>query len=556
MSNNSVSTAKFRLPTISLSTNALILWVSLFFTVVFNFPFLSRCYVAITHQETYNLAFMLSVPLFLFCILTIFFSLLAWRWVFKPILIILILLSSLVFYAGLIFGIVFDYGMIQNTFDTNLAEASMYLNPTSVGIFLLSGVLPAFLVSRVALTPRRIWQHLYDRVMLILTALSVLFIIAYCFYSSYAAVGRNNHEMKRYIIPFQYISSSVKYVRDHYFTHVAPFDVLDSSPKLWVSSEKKRVLIFVLGETARAANFSYNGYPRNTNPFTASENLISFHNVASCGTATAVSVPCMFSPMNRDNYEERIAKNQDNVLDIAQRAGVHVSWIENDGGCKNMCDRVKTIKVPSSDPLCEGGYCLDESVLPYVEQELQHLQNGTTFLVIHQMGSHGPTYYQRYPKEYRKFTPDCPRSDIQNCTTEALVNTYDNTLVYTDYILSQLILRLKQLPNDVDTALIYASDHGESLGEHGVYLHGLPYAFAPKEQTQVPMLLWLPPAFLQANGMSRDCLMQQARGGEFSHDNLFHSMLGLLDVHSSTYLADKDWGAQCRLPPNQRLSMQ
>ena len=160
------------------------------------------------------------------------------------------------------------------------------------------------------------------------------------------------------------------------------------------------------------------------------------------------------------------------------------------------------------------------------------------------MGSHGPTYFKRYPKKHKKFIPDYNRSDIQNCSPEELVNTHDNTIAYTDFVLSQVIEQLNLLPNDVNKSMIYISDHGESLGESGAYLHGFPYAFSPKEQRHIPMLLWISQTNKQKNNTT-ECLKQLADNESYNHDNVYHSMLGLLDINSSTYQKSLDIFSQC-----------
>ena len=97
-------------------------------------------------------------------------------------------------------------------------------------------------------------------------------------------------------------------------------------------------------------NYQYNGYDRPTNQYTMSQNVLSFGDVESCGTATAVSVPCMFSNMNRDNYNSVVAKNSDGVLDIVQRAGLNVFWLDNDFGCKGACKNVPTYEYNPKTP--------------------------------------------------------------------------------------------------------------------------------------------------------------------------------------------------------------
>jgi lipid A ethanolaminephosphotransferase len=225
-----------------------------------------------------------------------------------------------------------------------------------------------------------------------------------------------------------------------------------------------------------------------------------------------------------------------------------VIWRDNDHGCKGVCERVETRTVsPANAAACRGETCYDEA-LADIAADLPGPGGRDTVIVLHVSGSHGPTYWRRYPAAMRRFTPDCPRADIQNCSHQALVNTYDNTIAYTDYVLSRTIASLLARP-DLATALVYVSDHGESLGEGGIYLHGWPYMVAPKEQTTVPFLAWLSPSFQRQTALDAACLAERAGAGRHSHDNLFHSALGLMDVQTAAYRRDMDVFAPCRIPP-------
>jgi lipid A ethanolaminephosphotransferase len=526
------------------SVNQLIITLSLYFTFVLNFTFLSGFIRAILRLEHSNPLFVASVPLVLLCLMVLVFSLFSIRYITKPAFILLTIVSSMVAFAGFTYGVVFDYGMIQNVFETNAAEASMYINVVSIISFLFTGALPAYLIYRIDIAYKPFFQELLSRVKLIAISLLCLVVLAWAFYSSYAAVARNNSHLKRFIVPTQWVSSGYKYIRDHYFTEPRQFQILDANPQLQpLNNGEKRVFVLIIGETARAKNFQYQGYERTTNRYTAPYQPTYFSQVASCGTATAVSVPCIFSSLTHDNFDRQQALSQQNLLDLAKAAGVDVLWIDNNSGCQNVCERVTTIQLDpkQQNPLCDGKYCVDEILLPEVKQKLSQLSASTTLIVLHVIGSHGPTYYRRYPKSHQLFTPDCPQSDIQNCTHEQLVNTYDNTLAYTDYVVSEVMATLSA-QQSIDASLMYVSDHGESLGENGMYLHGFPYALAPSEQTHVPMYLWRNQSGIEQS----NCLQQLAKSQAFSHDNVFHSVLGALGVSSTLYQASLDIYQQCQ----------
>jgi lipid A ethanolaminephosphotransferase len=160
------------------------------------------------------------------------------------------------------------------------------------------------------------------------------------------------------------------------------------------------------------------------------------------------------------------------------------------------------------------------------------------------MGSHGPAYFKRTPAAFKKFTPECADTSLSRCDRQQIVNAYDNTIVFTDHFLSQVIAWLKHQEKTSTPAMLYMSDHGESLGEKNIYLHGMPYNVAPPEQTQVPLITWLSPGFEQLSRVSTRCLQSQ-RDKPLSHDHLFHSVLGLMAVKTTAYQRELDFFAPC-----------
>ncbi|MFZ2737437.1 MAG: sulfatase-like hydrolase/transferase [Burkholderiaceae bacterium] len=308
--------------------------------------------------------------------------------------------------------------------------------------------------------------------------------------------------------------------------------------------------MLVLGETARMGNFSVNGYARDTTPLLAKENIVSLHNAWACGTSTAASVPCLFSHLGREGFGNRKA-NYKGLLDVLQHAGLAVLWIDNQSGCKGVCERIPQVNTSSlkDKEWCQNGECFDEIMLSQLDQRIAALEPERrargVVLVMHQMGSHGPAYYKRSPKNFKKFLPECTSNALQNCSQEEIVNAYDNSIAYTDHFLAATIAWLKSAENYSASAMIYVSDHGESLGENNLYLHGLPYAVAPDVQKQVPWISWLSPSFEQLSRTNTNCLKQKI-DSPTSHDNYFHSVLGLLGVKTQAYQKELDIYASCR----------
>jgi lipid A ethanolaminephosphotransferase len=532
---------------LTLTTSQLVFLTSCYIALILNLPFLFKTTFVIMQLDNYNVFFLLSLPIFLLSLTVILQSVFSFRWVTKPILITTVICSSLIFYGTISYGLVFDYGMVQNTLETDTAEALSYINPYAVLFFIIFGVLPSVLIYTVRLSYHCFFKELMSRLKLIGVSICLVFLIGSLFFSNYASVGRNNKALIGYITPYKMVDATYKFVRNHYFTPPLEFEVLDTAPSIVRNSARKHVTVMVLGETARAQSFSHNGYNKPTNQYTEKQGVVSFSNMHSCGTATAVSVPCMFSRLSKENYDKRIATAQQNAVDLIHLAGADVLWISNNNGsCKGVCTRVKTQKVDTStiNPLCDGEYCFDEALLTPLRTKLNHLTHNNTLIVLHMIGSHGPTYFKRYPKDKQIFSPDCQRSDIQNCSQEQLVNTYDNTIAYTDFVLSEVISGLSDLAekDDVETSLLYISDHGESLGENGIYLHGLPYAFAPAEQTHVPMIYWTDP---MQTDFSLSCLNASSKS-HITHDNIFDTLLSIMSVRTTAYETDSDPFIHCK----------
>ncbi|HHQ5454414.1 TPA: phosphoethanolamine transferase [Aeromonas veronii] len=529
-----------------LQTNLLLV---LFFALVLNWPIFLHFYTVLSALTHVKAGFAISIPLVLIAALNAVFIPFTFRFVLKPFFTVLILTGSIVSYAMLKYGVIFDAGMIQNIVETNSGEAGAYLNGSVALWFLLTGLLPVLVLWSLRIRyPARWYQGLALRAGVL--AISLLFIggVAALYYQDYASVGRNNKSLAKEIVPANYVHGLYKYGRDVLFATQIPYQQLGTDARVVARGSKPTLMFLVVGETARSQNYSLNGYGKATNSFTAKEQgVVSFKDVRSCGTATAVSVPCMFSNLTRRGYDDQLASSRDGLLDVLQHAGVSVLWKENDGGCKGVCRNVPTIEIlPKSYPaLCQGESCYDEVLLEGLDQQIAGMK-GNKLVAFHLMGSHGPTYFRRYPASERVFMPDCPRSDIENCSNEELVNTYDNTIRYTDKVVGLLIDKLKSLESQYDVGLVYLSDHGESLGAMGLYLHGTPYKFAPDDQTRVPLLTWFSPQLQADRQLDMGCLAAEASSQRFSHDNLFHSMLGIMDVQTSVYDNKLDLFKPCR----------
>lgn len=530
-------------------------WVTLiasaFLLVGFNFVLWQHLF-EITASDGKGIVMRVAFGVMIFAAFNIVLTLLAFRPVLKPVLTLLFMISAGVAYFMSQYGVLIDTGMLRNFAETNATEVRDLLSPKLFVFIVLLGVLPSWLLWKTPVNYRRWHRELLSKVLVTFASAAVIGGVALVNYQGLSSLFRNHHELRLMVVPSNYIGASAGFLREKVASAQQPFVKIGEDAQrnpAWQTHGRKSLTVLVVGESARAENFGILGYNRDTTPKLSKEDgLIAFTDVHSCGTETAVSVPCMFSNMGRKDYNASKAKNEEGLLDVLKHAGIDVIWRDNQSGCKGTCDRVTIQDVSNlKDPaLCANSECRDEILLQGLQHFIDTLDKDTV-LVLHQMGSHGPEYFKRYPKEFERFTPVCESNALNNCSRESIVNGYDNTLVYTDHVLSTLIDLLRSNQDKVDTAMLYLSDHGESLGEYNLFLHGTPYMLAPEQQKHVAMFAWFSDSYKKSFAVDTRCL-QQNREKPLSQDNLFHSMLGLLEVNSKVYNQDLDMFAGCRGP--------
>lgn len=485
---------------------------------------------------------------------TLLLSLLAWRWTLKPALTLLLLAAAGGAYFMLSYGVVIDRSMMVNVLLTDVREARELISWRLLGTLLVLGALPVALLWRTPMRWARPGRQLGHNAILFIAACAVSAAAGGLFFQDLSATMRNHTQLRYLVNPlnsFYALASMGHQPIQRSGAAVAPLGEDAQAPAL-AAGARPPLLIMVLGETARADHLGLNGYARDTTPELAARGVLSLRNVWSCGTNTAASVPCMFSHLGREAFERR-QTNTEGLVDVLQRAGLAVLWLDNQpGGCKGVCDRVPRLdyrQLQTSAPeLCSDGECFDEVMLRHLDQRIAELpaerRAHGVVVFMHQMGSHGPAYYKRTPAASKKFLPECSTNALQQCPREQVVNAYDNTILYTDHFLASAIDWLKAHERQWAPAMEYVSDHGESLGENNLYLHGLPYRFAPDVQKHVPWIIWLSPTFERQSHLSLACLAR-LRNEKLSHDHYFHSTLGLLGVQTRVYDAARDIHAGC-----------
>jgi lipid A ethanolaminephosphotransferase len=530
-----------------LGSEVVSLFASLFFSVFCNYLFWNaalgdRAWSAFGTWSFVALTFMAITALHF-----ILLCLVASRWTIKPLLSALLIATAMAVYYMHEYTVFLDATMLRNVLHTQAKEARELLTPGLLTTLFLYAMVPIALLLRIRIV-RRSWS----RALLVRSAcLGVAIVVAatsvWLNYQPLSALWRNQPEVRYLVTPANFLSStSTVLFADARERNKARIPIgTDAMITARPAGAKPRLLVIVVGETVRAANWGLNGYARQTTPELSALDVINFPDVTSCGTNTEVSVPCMFSAIGRRHYDEKRIRQEQSLLHVLERAGVKTLWRDNQTGCKGVCEGLTFEQLNDArDPaLCKNGLCLDEILLGDLEQKI-HATPGDMVVVLHQLGNHGPSYFLRYPDHLRRYTPTCDTAELGSCSSEQVVNAYDNALLYTDHFLARTI-ELLQAEQGHDAAMIYVSDHGESLGEHGLYLHGVPYAIAPKEQIHVPMVMWFSDAFAADTAIDLACTRQRA-AEPASHDNLFHSVLGLLGVGTQIYDPSLDLLHDCR----------
>ena len=520
------------------TANDLIVATSLFFMMLGNQAFFSNVFVAYP-LKIENLAFLASLFVTFTCANVIVLSLLCFRFTIKPILITLLVLSSMAAYFMDTYNIVISHEMVDNILQTDSSETYDLWNVKQAAYLLLLGILPSILVYRARLVFHPLRRSILSRVFLLGFSIATIVSLALLFGSHYASFFREHKTLRFYANPSYFLYSINKYV-NLYFDHGnSEIRQIGLDAKTPVTDMQRELIIFVVGETVRSDHMSLNGYARKTNPNLENEAVYSFDNFWSCGTSTSMSVPCMFSQLTRDNYDKYEAKGTENVLDLLVRSGVNVVWLDNNSDSKGVAERVTYVDYRSSEvnPICDAE-CRDEGMLANLQDYIDSHPSGDIFIVLHQMGNHGPAYFKRYPPSFEKFKPTCNTNMLEQCSQLEITNTYDNAVLYTDHFLSETVALLKRNDGVFEAALLYVSDHGESLGENGLYLHGLPYAMAPDTQIHVPVVMWFGEHFDKTEIDFQK--LDQSLSNKYSHDNIFHTILGLFEVETDQYNPELD----------------
>jgi len=529
-------------PADGVSRTAVAAGVALWLVAVDNFSFW-RTFFGAQSASAATVGASIALALVLWLTATFVLRVLGVAWLAKPAWASLLLISAFAAHFVDGWGVLLDKAMIRNVLQTDMRETADLVTAALLVDVLVRGVLPAVVVLLLPLRREQAWQFAGAGAVLGVAVAALLAASLAAFYPSYASTFRNHRELRLQLVPSNYLAALYGVLRPKRET---PFQVVAPDARRTPVS-RPLLVVLVVGETARADNFSLGGYARPTNQALAGKPLIYFSNVTSCGTDTATSLPCMFSDLGVERFSSETASRRENVLDVLQKTGVQVQWIDNNSGCKGVCDRVPNSTVQAAERCLGAMGCMDDALIRGLVRQWPE-PTADALVVLHQQGSHGPAYYKRYPGP-GPFTPTCQTNRLQECNPQDVVNAYDNSIAFTSQVLAGLVEELERRAAGRDAVLLYVSDHGESLGERGVFLHGMPRWLAPHEQSHVPMLLWMNRGARTRLAPDSAC-MQTLAQQPLSHDHLFHTLLGVFDVATRAYqpVLDALAPARGRLP--------
>ncbi|MBN8214384.1 MAG: phosphoethanolamine transferase [Xanthomonadales bacterium] len=524
-----------------ISIELLALLSSIFFTIFSNTTFF---HAVSKSGELHGFGgWLMAISLFvaIAALNTLLLCILLYRWTAKPVLIALLLITAAAAHYMSRYTVYFDTDMIRNILQTDTKEASELITPGFALSIVIYGVLPSIMVLRLRIRPRPFWRAVLIRTASIVAAVAVAAGAVMISFQGLSSLMRNHKEMRYLIAPGNYLVSLAQVgLDDGVAADKTRIPVgVDARAATRPADARPRLLVLVVGETVRAQNWGLNGYFRQTTPQLERIKHLNFKDVTACGTSTEVALPCMFSPYGRTDYDKDKIRRSESLLHVLERAGIKTLWRDNQSGCKGICDGLtfESFQHRKDAEICDGERCLDEVMLKGLSDVIGK-NSSDMVVVLHQLGNHGPSYFKRYPQQFRKFTPDCRTAELGKCTQEQIVNAYDNAILYTDDFLAKTIALLSAQQSH-DAAMLYVSDHGESLGESGLYLHGIPYAIAPSTQVKVPMAMWLSEPFVSNRELDMGCLFRRSELPA-SHDNYFHSVLGLMQVSTNAYDQKRD----------------
>lgn len=505
---------------VKLTVVALIL--SIFTLIAYHIPFFR--YVAENIEHGANGVFIFISLIFLMLALNFFFYYLVLflgRIVGKSILAFLFIANSIALYFINTYDAYITSKMMGNVFNTRYSEASGFFSPTIFLYILLVGVIPCLYIFLQHVDYGK-WKRFFINIG---SSLGVVLLIALINMANWTWIDKNSTILGSLLMPWSYTVNSIRFLSSEHNKNREEILLPDAS----INSDRKDVCVLIIGESARRMNFSLYGYERQTNPLLEKDSVTALY-AESAATYTTAGVKAILD-------HKETGKLYEILPNYLNRNGIDVTWRTSNWGEPPLhINKIFTVDSLSRQfPEADKRY--DEILFKGLADSIRNSTKNKLLIVVHTSTSHGPTYNLKYPKQFEKFKPVCTTVEMSKADTKELINAYDNTILYTDYLVHNVIDSLKNIP-DWRSCVMFVSDHGESLGEGNLYMHGVPMSMAPKVQTEIPFIVW-----------TSDSTLKIDPSIKATQYHVFHSILNFLDINSPVYNPDFDIFSNTSLSP-------
>ena len=490
--------------------------VSVATMLLYNIPFFNYV-IGHTNQSTGIRLFLIAslvVVMLLVNFLMTYLVMYLMRMVGRILLAIMAIINATSLYFILTYNIIIDEVTIGNVFNTRYSEASGFFSWSLWAFIIAFGVLPAlFCLLQPVVIGKAKQMGRYCG-----TSLGIVLALLLANINQTLWIGQHDTELGGYLQPWSYLVNSIRVTSIRMAKQAEEIKLPDGK----ITNNEKAVVVLVIGESARKANFQLYGYKRANNPLLSKQQGLKVFQAQSCATFTTAGVKAILEPKNSGDLYEPLPN-------YAFRTGADVVWRTINWGEPPIhideyeSDIVLSKKYPNVDKR------YDELLFTGLRERIESSKKNKVLIVIHTSTSHGPNYASKYPKKFEVYKPVAHNVEEGEKNVAKLVNAYDNTILYTDYLLSNMIDTLRSL-KDWKSSMIFISDHGESLGENNMFMHGMPMKLAPKVQYEIPFLVWTSDGFREYKSNLPEVLEQHY---------IFHSVLNLLSIQSPAY--DKDY---------------
>ena len=482
---------------------------------VFNFLFFHFAFFRFVFNNLEIASFngiMLIISLFIIVLVFntfVFYILIsASQYLGKFLLVSTFLISSVATYFVNTYNAIIDESMLNNFFNTNYDEASNFFSIKLIIYVLLFGLLPSIYIVKAKIIKEKA-RKFFTKFLIALAFIVALILVNA---NNWLWIDKNATTLGGLVMPWSYTVNSVRLYNKHRKANKKEILLPDAH----IKDNKKSVVVLVIGESARSRNFSLYGYEKNTNPLLSVTPNVYHFDATSCATYTTASLKCILEHKpSKDLYEILPNYLNRNNVNVVWRT---TNWGEPPVHIKKYQKRKQLLENYKGE---NGNY--DEILLSGLKEAILEGDKNKTLIVLNTSTSHGPSYSKQYPPDFEIFSPVCNSVELGNCSQTELMNAYDNTIVYTDYLLHSIIEILKEL-KEFDSTMIFVSDHGESMGEKNLYMHGVPMSIAPKEQYEIPFIVWM-----------SDSTRQLKPNKSLTQHHIFHSVMNFLSMESPVY---------------------